>query len=221
MTVAPSPVSFATTTSPVIAAHAEQPAVHTPVERSTPSGCSSFDAKACRAAAVRVVLQASARMGSAPADTPTALRSIAALAGNGALHLATPRSVKSGPDGIAVRPNERFISVQGTVNGAAGTLLTAVAERDNASAPWRMTYTIGAGAVQLRIQQQPIAGQPGRFNTTIGPLDPAFDFGGFGAPVKLTNTGPLVVQAAKDGGLVTATIDGKVVFPTSRSDLIR
>jgi hypothetical protein len=196
-----------------------RPVVDMRVERSTPAGCASFCTKAGLAVAARIVQQASAR-NSAPPDTPAALRSMAALARSGALQLATPPSVKPGPDGIAVRSNERFISVLGTINGASGALLTAVAERDTAGTPWRTTYTVGAGAVQMRIQQRPIAGQPGRFSTTIGPLDPAFDFGGFGAPVHLTNTGPLVVQAAHDGRSVSATIDGKAVFPVRRSDLI-
>jgi hypothetical protein len=94
--------------------------------------------------------------------------------------------------------------------------LTAVAKRDDANSPWHMTYTVGAGAVQLRIEQRPVAGQPGRFDTTIGPLDAEFDFGRFGAPVQMKNTGPLAIQADKQGG-VSATIDGKAVFPSSRS----
>jgi hypothetical protein len=182
-------------------------------------GCVGFSRKACEAAALRVVQAASARAAAAPADTPAALRSMAALAQRGVLQRATPSSVKPGQDGIAVRPNERFISVRGTINGALGTLLTAVGERDNANAPWRMTFTIGSGAVQMRIQQQPIAGQPGHFKTTIGPLDPDFDMSGFGPPVQLGNTGPLVVQSARDGRSATATIDGHAVFPASRSDL--
>ncbi len=192
-----------------------------PAAELSSAGCSALDAKTCEAAARHVVQQASAgarRSGAAPADTPTALRSMAALAQKGVLDHATPPSVEPGADGVAVRPNERFISVRGTINDAQSTLLTAVGERDNADAPWRLTYTIGAGPVQMRIQQQPIAGQPGRFITTIGPLDPEFDTAGFGPPVQLDNTGPLVVQAARDGRSATATIDGQRVFPAQRSD---
>jgi hypothetical protein len=170
---------------------------------------------------LRVAQSAPARAAGAPADTPATLRTLAALARTGALELATPLSAKPGADGVAVRPNERFISVQGKINGGSGTLLTAVAERNHANAPWRMTYTIGAGVVQLRIQQDPIAGQPGRFNTTIGPLYPDIDTGGFGPPVRLTNTGPLIVQAGKDGRSATAAIDGKPVFPARGSDFSR
>jgi hypothetical protein len=182
-------------------------------------GCVGFDRKAFEAVALRVLQSASASSTKASADTPAPLRFMAALAQQGILQRATPPSVKPGPNGIAVRANERFISVLGKINGVQSTLLTAVAERDNANAPWRMTYTIGSGAVQMRLQQQPIAGQPGQFKTTIGPLDPDFDMSGFGPPVQLGNTGPLVVQAAKDGRSATATIDGHAVFPASRSDL--
>ena len=214
MTVTLSALPFAATPVPMAVAHAVQTGIQPLSERGAFPGCVSFDAKSCAAAALRVVKLASAHS-SAPADTPAALRSMAALGRNGALHLATPSSAKPGADGIAVRPNERLLSVQGTINGVAGTLLTAVAQRDNPSAPWRMAYTIGAGAVQLRILQQPIAGQPGRFNTTIGPLDPELDFGGFGPPVTRENTGPLVVQSSSGGRSATAMIDGGAVFPAA------
>ncbi len=201
------------------ASRAAAPGAGAPAQDSKPSpGCAGFDAKACEAAARRIVQQASStsiQAVAAAADTPQALQSMAQLARDGVLHLATPPSVKPGPDGIAARPNERFISVQGTINGMPATLLTAVAERDNAGAAWRYIYTVGAGAVQTRIAQQPIAGQPGRFVTTLGPLDPELDSTGFGSPVTLPNTGPLVVQAADDGRSARATIDGIVVFPAS------
>jgi hypothetical protein len=209
--------------APAFTSRAADEGMQAPAERASLPGCNGFDRKACDAAARRVAqsfaTRVSARGAGAPADTPAALRAMAALAQEGVLQPATPSSVKPGPDGVAVRPNERFISVLGTINGARNTLLTAVSKRDNASAPWRMAYTIGAGAVQMRIQQQPIAGQPGRFKTTIGPLDADLDLGGFGPPVQLNNTGPLVVQAAADGRSATATIDGEVVFPARRSDL--
>jgi hypothetical protein len=207
----PPAVSLAT----VFTSRATEEGTQAPAERASLPGCVGFSRKACEAAALRVVQSVSARAAGAATDTPLALRAMAALTQKGVLQSATPSSVKPGADGVAVRPNERFISVWGTINGVRGTLLTAVAERDSANAPWRITYTVGAGAVQLRIQQQPIAGQPGRFKTTIGPLDPELDMSGFGPPVKHENTGPLVVQSASGGRAASATIDGGAVFPAA------
>jgi hypothetical protein len=211
LTALPPAVALAT----LFTSRATEEGTQAPAERVPLPGCVGFSRKACEAAALHVVQSVSARAVGAPADTPAALRAMAALAQKSVLQSATPSFAKPGADGISVRPNERFISVWGTINGVQGTLLTAVAERDNANAPWRMTYTIGAGAVQLRIQQQPIAGQPGRFKTTIGPLDSQLDTSGFGPPVRYDNTGPLVVQSASGRRGAIATIDGGVVFPAA------
>jgi hypothetical protein len=177
-----------------------------------PLGCSAHSAAATCEAAARHLLQRVAAphpvaQRPAPTDTPTELTTLSALARQGHLTIATPASVKPGADGIADdRPNERFISVKGTVNGQADTLITAVAERDGADAPWRTTYTIGFGP-QLRIEQQPLEGKPGRYQTTIGPLYPDLDLGNFGPAVTLLDTGALQVRVVD--GRVSATIDGR------------
>jgi hypothetical protein len=162
----------------------------------------------------------------APSQTPALISDLTSLVKAGRLKVTTLRTFTPNAAGVAVKPNEQAITVQGTVNKVPNTSLSVIAERRNANSPWTYTYFVGQGGTNvLMVIQTPINGSEGRFKTVFEAM-PARVYKQLYAQIKelnadpkMHNTGALQLGKAPGGAGVNASIDNKPLYVPTLAEL--
>jgi hypothetical protein len=218
----PSPAGNGINTSasqPLAKSVRSDPSVATLVDTDLPLGCMS---DASTPAAVDRILSKGSP--SSAQDNPALINDMRTLVRSHLLRSAAPAGPLPGADGV-VTPNERHLAAFGQINGVEDASLAVTAKRSSPKAPWGYTCLLGQNkTILVSITQMPIEGSPGRFRTSFEVMTkgyPKLDrhVENLNNNRAMTNTGPLQVRKAADGG-VAASIDGKLLAIPDPGDLL-